>query len=283
MAAISISVLATHLRLETPGLQGAEVPAAHARVQGPPSVTVLLYGETFRIGQQGTRYTETPESIQPQLNATASQMENLILPLKRSGFRVTCFVGTNASEAGLEMLQESYKECMPTELGWKGVRNVVDGKRRVNFDLRPSDTFESSIDVYPGDYFILMRPDLILKQNLFDFWNNTKDSVAFPFMEACSDCNYKQRKCCSGKCSFPDCTRVADRLVALPRRALRFVQRNDIKVNDGMLQRLRGSDFSKVEKINITFWLNEGHNSNTEKDANPLYNIAGRKVAQREL
>ena len=76
--------------------------AAHARVQGPPSVTVLLYGETFRIGQQGTRYTETPESIQPQLNATASQMENLILPLKRSGFRVTCFVGTNASEAGLE-------------------------------------------------------------------------------------------------------------------------------------------------------------------------------------
>ena len=34
MAAISISVLATHLRLETPRLQGAEVPAAHARVQG---------------------------------------------------------------------------------------------------------------------------------------------------------------------------------------------------------------------------------------------------------
>ena len=52
------------------------------------SVAVLLYGETFRWGGQHVRTTGTPKSEEKQRAASLSQMEKLILPIQRSGFRV---------------------------------------------------------------------------------------------------------------------------------------------------------------------------------------------------
>ena len=75
------TVFAAHLRWE---LQ-SPWPVEGRKVE---TVAVLIYGETFRWGGQHVRTTGTPESEERQKAASLSQMEKLILPIQRSGFRV---------------------------------------------------------------------------------------------------------------------------------------------------------------------------------------------------
>ena len=79
------TVFAAHLRWEP---QAPSLVEGQNSTQKVESVAVLLYGETFRWGGQHVRTTGTPGSEGKQRAASLSQMEKLILPIQRSGFRV---------------------------------------------------------------------------------------------------------------------------------------------------------------------------------------------------
>ena len=80
-----------------------------------------------------------------------------------------------------------------------------------------------------ADYFILLRPDLILKKNLFSLWDQAKESVAFPFREWCVYADGRAYGCLG--LPKEDCWRVPDTILALPRRALEFMPKLDLTLS----------------------------------------------------
>ena len=96
-------------------------------------VAILLGGETFRTGGQFSRKTGLPESEFPQQIAKKSLMDNLIMPMKSHGFVVLCYLATKASATHAKLLQEWYRECLPAEPRWKGLR--VDAKKTTPLDF----------------------------------------------------------------------------------------------------------------------------------------------------
>ena len=130
-----------------------------------------------------------------------------------------------------------------------------------------------------------MRLDFILKKKLFDHWMNAKDSVAFPFREHCkhqlmwAECHnfsmpVSNELMVEHKCWWY----VPDRLVAMPRYALEAVRNRygELKISHEIFKTLMSVNDSWISK-HIVFWLNEHHESNTQWDRNPIYNIAGRR------
>lgn len=210
------------------------------------------------------------------------------------------------------MLQEWYRDCLPTEPRRMGsingetpsMRNSpahggagngatnssvglrVDASResRIDFNRFYNDTaadcrvngsngsHETVASLVEADYFILMRPDLILKQNLSDIWNLHKESVAFTFAGCLGDMG-GCRKSWTGKC-----WRVADRLVAMPRRAFEIVRKRKIYVGHGMYKDLVNMEFP----YRLILWSDASHNADPQWDLNPYYEIAGRASAEVE-
>lgn len=285
-------------------------------VKENPSVAILLFGETFRDGGQDSRITGSPASEISQRKAAESLMEKFVRPLKRNGYRVLCFIATSKGRvAGIpspkdidvnieedpsapsganlstpididinineeymldtnqtQMLMEWYSDCMPPNresqplsTSHRSMQEAVGLYNKISKDNTTGAFF-------PADYFILMRPDMIFKQDMYGYWNKSKDSVAFPFHEWCAwnlfdDC----RKDWPGKC-----WRVPDRLVALPRHGMEIVLNKNIDLQHKMYKRLVNTNDNWIS-THLKFWLNEDHDSDSGKDWNPMYEIAGRE------
>ena len=159
---------------------------------------------------------------------------------------------------------------------------VADGNWGMSWAYKLYSASSERKDFYPADYFILMRPDLILKQPLFGYWSKAKDSVAFPFRERCSygqsdsECRKDSMELTHPRCYYI----VPDRLIAMPRHALETVRHTygELRITHGILRDIVNVNDSWISK-HIVFWLDEEHESNTERDRNPFYDIAGRKTS----
>ena len=204
--------------------------------------------------------------------------------MKEHGYDVLCFLITQPLQpSGRRHLTEWYKECMPqaTQICDTAKRDQHNAVCLYNQVIPPLQSRSVSLpsSIPYGKYFIIMKPDMILKKSLYPYWEFSKDSVAFPFREWC---NYDHLKGCkqwkSGeripKGNTDRCLRVPDRLIAMPREAFAAVVKQKIQPSHNMYPAL----LKVVLKIatNVTFWITEGHDSDSEKDWNPFYAISGR-------
>ena len=156
-------------------------------------------------------------------------MDHLIKPIVHAGYDVVCFLATTVnSTSAMQDLLESYKDCMPP---------AVRALTLLDFD-QPKQGFRDAEASYrnyteagfaEADYFILLRPDLILKKNLFSLWDQAKESVAFPFREWCVYADGRAYGCLG--LPKEDCWRVPDTILALPRRALEFMPKLDLTLS----------------------------------------------------
>ena len=180
---------------------------------------------------------------------------------------------TGAASKHVEMLTEWYKECMPLQAERSDSPQIdVTGD---NFGMDKVFKLYSAIDnipmFYPADYFILLRPDLIFKMDLFGFWIKAKDSVAFPF-----------RECYPGH--------DPDRFVAMPRYALDALRHHYSGADGASFFTMTHHLFRDLINVkdpwlseHIVFWLDEHHDADTAKDFNPMYDIVGRETIDNDV
>lgn len=240
-------------------------------------VAVFLVGETFRDGGQNSRLTQTKASYGSQLLASKSQMENLVLPISSHGFNVLCFLWSAADRDHTQMLTQWYKPCLPPATRAQQLQ-LDDHTRHRDFFMALKMYKEySTANSYSADYFIFLRPDMILKRNLFSDWDIAKGNIAFPFRASCNQTDHG----CPADIPKKMCYRVPDRMIAMPRRAVEFIQRPEghkvaIDFSHWTYIQLLNAD-DKWIRNHITFWLGEGHDADSAKEQNPIYTIAGRK------
>ena len=199
--------------------------------------------------------------------------------MKEHGYDVLCFLITQPLQPEARRnLTEWYKTCMPqaiqmSDIARRDQHNAVCLYNQVIPPLQSrSVSLPSSIPY--GKYFIIMKPDMILKKSLYSYWEFSKDSIAFPFRMWCREDHVYTRRpeMCRTSKGNVECWRVPDRLIAMPRKAFAAVVKNKIEPSHDMYPNLL-----KWVDTNVTFWITEGHDTDSEKDWNPFYAIAGRK------
>ena len=138
---------------------------------------MFLFDETYRDGGQKWRTTETDGTERTQGLASKSQMDNLITPILHAGYDVVCFLATTVkSKSARKDLLYWYKDCMPPAVRALTLRDHLDRPRRGYRDALASYGNYIDAGFAEANYFILLRPDLILKKNLFSLWDQAKDS-----------------------------------------------------------------------------------------------------------
>lgn len=261
---------------------GAQV-RPHLRTAPAPRrevVAILLNGEAFREGGQASRHTGANGTERTQRIATESQIENLVRPMKNAGYDVFCFIATSGPTNDTQsQIMQWYQECMPPVESAQPVFSNEKFHGRGMEDAIERYGNYTDAGFAPANYFILMRPDLILKRELFSLWNTTKEQVAFPFKEWCRFNAGRDPGCYDG---FPpeECWRVPDNIMAMPSRAF------EILVMQHSIWRSHDAFRDIVNTVHRTggiedlaqmhFWLSEGHDSDTMKDWNPIFALAGR-------
>ena len=155
-------------------------------------------------------------------------MDHLIKPIVHAGYDVVCFLATTVnSTSAMQDLLESYKDCMPPAVRALTLLDHLDQPERGFHEAQASYRNYIEAGFAEADYFILLRPDLILKKDLFSLWDQAKESVAFPFREWCMEGHTSG---CLGR-PAEDCWRVPDTILALPRRALEFMPKLDLTLS----------------------------------------------------
>ena len=167
--------------------------------------------------------------------------------------------------------ERASKRWRHNERGWR------DPRHRDFFMALKMYKEYSTANSYSADYFIFLRPDMILKRNLFSDWDIAKGNIAFPFRASCNQTDHG----CPADIPKKMCYRVPDRMIAMPRRAVEFIQRPEghkvaIDFSHWTYIQLLNAD-DKWIRNHITFWLGEGHDADSAKEQNPIYTIAGRK------
>ena len=118
--------------------------------------------------------------------ASESQIEKLVKPMKHAGYDVFCFVSTgHLTRASMSLIMEWYKECMPPVESAYPTFRKTKGKTFSRLAIAISRYGNYTRHFAPADYFMLLRPDLILKRDLFSLWDQAKEHVAYPFKMDC--------------------------------------------------------------------------------------------------
>ena len=128
--------------------------------------------------------------------------------------------------------------------------NFYDGLSQVIFD----EEYE---------FIMFLRLDLLLKQDFFDVFNPDKiKKITFPFV------------CWKRDCMVDGFPRVADTMIFIPNKYISFFKKMRINIGHNAWKDACKSGLSYSD---MDVFLKTLHDSDSEKDFNPLYRICGRK------
>ncbi len=213
------------------------------------TITIILVGESFRMGNQHTRIRDVPESINEQLLACKSHVdffENLIAKYNTT-IKVIISSYTTVYKNKLMEFYDKYDTIYQFEDELIGIEQSI--KNVYNYIQ-----FDTNI--------LLLRIDLFLKQKLMDLFNPFFDKILYP-----SICFFPYDIC---KNNYP---RVNDMFTYIPHKYLYKIDVHKIMNHDGwyILCNLFNLKYNDIDVL-----INTYHDSNSYKCWNPLYKIVNR-------
>jgi len=213
---------------------------------------ILLFGEAFREGNQGTRIRDLDTSYDNQINAAKSQM-SFIQNLNNNNIDVKVFIS-------------SYDTKFKTNL-----LNIYNNNL-INYDfysklIGQGKLIHNAIDkiqnISQYDFLLIMRIDLFLKDKFTEIFNPKWDKIMWP-----SICFKPYHKCGLHP-------RVNDMIIFIPKKYYKYLKQ--LNYNDTGHE--QWSYF--ITKTDLTYndldtMLNTYHDSDSAKDFNPIYYIVNR-------
>ena len=213
---------------------------------------LLLFGESFRTGGQGTRIRGSKDSYTGQLNAAESHMK-FISYLKSKQCHADVYLSTYTTQFdtdltaayGSHILKSDY---YPTLIG-------------PNALLHNALQAMSTLDQY--DWVLCMRIDLYLKDHFMDVFDPSWNTIRFP-----SICFKPHHRCGVHP-------RVNDMMIHVPKKYFRYIRhvRYDISAHNQWARFITNTD---LHYRDLDTMLNTYHDSYSAKDLNPIYFIVNR-------
>ena len=212
---------------------------------------LILFGESFRIGEQNTRIRGVDNAYKEQIDATLSHMK-FIDSLKKKGFNMTVSINSYTTKFD-DSLDEIYK---PVLLDSKYYENLIG----------PSKLIHNCIDRINNkpnyDFILCMRIDIFLKDKFIEIFNPYSDKILFP--SVCFKPHHKVG-------IHP---RVNDIMMFIPKKYFSNIKK--VELNHYTWYNLIISQ--KLTYEDLDTMLNTYHDSDSAKDYNPLYYIVNRSV-----
>lgn len=219
---------------------------------------VVFFGESFRLGRQGSRNIGSEESLKDQLLATESHLDFLRHLEDERGIEVRCVVNTYETKY-TQKIKEKYGATFfnsnPIHMGRQEIFN---------------QSCDITLKILQGQDFVLfMRIDLILKDGFKKSFVADANKVLWP-----SICSIGLPSICPiGLHKHGNSPRVNDTMVYVPKKRFDLIEDGKIAFCHEGWHHLN----KFVEKGGQGFFLKTLHDSDSAKDWNPLYRIAGRE------
>jgi len=210
---------------------------------------IIFLGESFRLGSQNNRNIGTPESYDGQMKAGESHNKFIrFLSDKNPNNKIEVFLATYNTPY-YQDLKNYYEEFLVGE-------NVYDNV--IGYNNLFHETI-SKINTDQYDIIISIRIDILLKDHFFDIFDINWETIRVTFNV------WFKHKC--GR--HP---RIGDFIYFIPKKYFSYLSK--FVLGHETWQML--IEHTDLTYDNIDVMINTYHDSDTEKDFNPLYCIVNR-------
>jgi hypothetical protein len=216
---------------------------------------VILIGETFRKGGQNSRNRGSPEAYDGQIEACNSHIrfiEHTCSKYKLNSFSV--YIASYNTQYNNNLLSV-YKKYLIGHIFYENV---------IGINTLFHNSFNNIENKENYDFILFIRIDLFLKQYFTDVFNPTINKILLP-----SICWYRD-------CRYNNIPRVNSILVYVPKKYYKYIK-NISFYHDLWLKIINSTDLT-VEDLDVM--INTYHDSDSEKDYNPLYYIVNRNQCE---
>jgi hypothetical protein len=224
-----------------------------------PKMLIVLAGEAFRHGHQGSRTRDVPDSFEPQRRASLSHMELARALKERWGM-------------GCDIILSTYKTNHEADIvGWYGANLVASSFRSGSHWLGGlvQDALGGA-DLESYESVFVCRVDLELKKHFMEVFNPKWDRIMFPSM-----CWVSGAYLTAG----PDVwvPRISDTMVFAPKRLANQMAKSFHLCHEAWLHYKNDG----VPEDGMGLMIDTFHDSDSAKDYNPLYRMVGRPESRR--
>lgn len=215
---------------------------------------LVLVGESFRLGSQNTRIRGVPESRDPQLSACKSHVELMDSLLNNHGIQTDVYVCSYTTPYDQELL---------AVYGDRVKKSKFYEER-----IGTNEIFHAGIELVPEstyDFLLIMRVDLFLKPRFTEIFEPESKQIRFASI------------CWKKHCMENGYYRANDMIVQVPSKHARILDKlvfGNHSAWHGALSQ-PGITIDDVDTILRTY-----HDSDSEKDWNPIYYIVNRPETQ---
>jgi hypothetical protein len=217
-------------------------------------VALILRGESFRFGSQGTRYIGFPESVKEQVEAAESHVR-LCHALKGAGFQEVDIYFVTVETEFTKRLYEIYGSFVKDSLILKKHLPAQNDTIRIAVSLVPLQHYDS---------IILSRIDLIYKEPLIKYVRPMIGKVQFMAPTWYKDCVTPR-----------GAPRMNDMFYIFPRLTFDILER----AQEFSAYGHKFLDMIPLHPGEYTCISELFFDSDSEKDKNPYYKIANRPEA----
>jgi len=214
---------------------------------------IILLGESFRLGTQGTRNIGNPESYTGQINACDSHIKFIEdITQKFNMNNMSVFISSYDTQYS-KLLIDKYKKY----LIWYNLNTKLIGL---------ANLFNNSINMITNitkyDFILHIRIDLFLKPYFTDIFNPKSNMILF------SSICWKRDSTTNGH------PRVNPMTIFIPKKYYNYI--NHLAINYG-----HDLCYILIKTTDLTYkdldtMINTYHDSDSFKDFNPLYYIVNR-------
>jgi len=217
---------------------------------------LILFGESFRTGGQDSRIRGRDESYPEQIKAAESHMA-FIEDLKNKDCHIDVYISSYTTKFDNDLtkiyannlIQSDYNVQMtgPHDLLHRPIKNI------------------KNIEIY--DFVLFMRIDIYLKDEFKKIFNTKWDKILFPAI------------CFKPWHKVGNHPKVNDMMIYVPKKYFNYIQHIFYRYGGHKLwQHL--NDTTDLKYDDLDTMLNTYHDSNTEKDFNPIYYIVNRPQSE---
>ena len=212
---------------------------------------LILFGESFRLGEQGNRNIGSNKSYDQQINAALSHMK-FIKNLEKKNIRMKVSINSYTTKFD-NSLKEIYKTVL---VDCKYYKNLLGQNKLIH------NCFDRITNINKYDFILCMRIDIFLKDKFFEIFNPYNDKILFP-----SVCFKPHHKCDIHP-------RVNDMMMFIPKKYFNFINKFNLDHNSWHNLIV----YHKLTYEDLDMMLDTYHDSDSSKDFNPIYYIVNRNV-----
>jgi hypothetical protein len=212
---------------------------------------IIIIGESFRLGSQETRVRGVPESYDQQINACNSHIKFLNNLKNKFNCDASVYLSTYDTKYNDNLL-EIYKDYL---VGHKIYETLIGLPK-----LFKNSVMDNKDNLQNYDFIFYLRIDLFLKDHFIDIFDPNWNTIKFPTICWIKFNTHKGKP------------RVNDVMLFIPKKFFDYLDNIPICHEAWYIL----TNELHISDNDMDVMINTYHDSDSEKDFNPLYYIVNR-------